>query len=68
MRHGPMDWTGETTGTVGIDALDAGDKLADDRDSRTSDVPTGSILAEPSGVWQNTKLRRRRTTMLNPRL
>ena len=29
MRHGPMDWTVGTLGTVGIDALDAGDRLAD---------------------------------------
>ena len=33
MRHDPMDWTVGTFGTVGNDALDAGDCLADAGDS-----------------------------------
>ena len=34
MRHGPMDWTVGTLGTMGNDALDSGDRLADAWDFR----------------------------------
>ena len=41
MRHGPMDWTVGTFGTVGKDALDSGDCLADSGDSWERRRPGG---------------------------
>ena len=42
IRHDPMDWTVGTFGTVGNDALDAGDCLADARD----------CLADAGDSWE----------------
>ena len=63
-----MDWTVGTFGTVGNDALDAGDCLRTSWTLESAAVPGLSIRAKNRYHSMAMLLRRRRSTMLNPRL
>ncbi|MDQ0291451.1 hypothetical protein J3R75_003558 [Oligosphaera ethanolica] len=63
-----MDWTVGTFGTVGNDALDAGDCLRTSWTLGSAAGPGLLIRAENRCHAMAMFLRRRRLTMLNPRL